>query len=518
METEHSRFHREEPLDPQIARLLEVLRPTPPRDLNVVAHGRSRFLTELEAPYSPSPASVVQRIFRNTSKGYTEETNMNPRQKRFAFSTLVLILVIGVLLFGGAGLTAAAAQEALPGDALYSVKTGIEQTRLSLARDAGNRAQLKMAFAERRLQEIEALVAEGRYSNIDAAAQQFEAEIYSALAELETIFAGDPSRAAQLAGQITAALSRYAQSLSAIAANVPEPVRPGLNRALQAAQIGSQLRQTDSETEFMGVVEQIGPEMWMVSGIQIGIGSATEIKGSIHIGDVVKIHLSAGPSGVRLAREIELAGLDEVQGDDDGANDNSTATNDNSVNDNAGDDNSNAANDNNANDNSANNNAGDDNSANDNVANHNDNDGANDNDDDRGRANENNANNSNDRSGANDNSGDDNGSNDNGRDDEGANDNGADNGDNNNGTDDGNGGSGNGNEDNGSNDNGDDHGNGNESSGSNDNGDDHGSNDNGDDNGGNNNGSDDDNGGNGNGDDDGSNDNNGGGDNGNGDY
>src|SRR5829696_631355 len=98
---------------------------------------------------------------------------MNRKRKPLRLTTAIFILVLAALLFGGAGITAATAQSAIPGDALYGVKTSIEQTRLSLAQDAGDRAQMKMGFAQRRLEEIAALIEEGRYRDIGDAVLSF---------------------------------------------------------------------------------------------------------------------------------------------------------------------------------------------------------------------------------------------------------------------------------------------------------------------------------------------------------
>jgi hypothetical protein len=124
--------------------------------------------------------------------------------------TIVAILFLGfVILFGGSAMTALAAQSALPGDTLYPLKITLEQTRLSLARSAVDRAELQMEFAQRRLVEIEGLIAEGRYRNIVSATQEFESYINNALIEADRISVSDPAQAADLLREITDALSRY---------------------------------------------------------------------------------------------------------------------------------------------------------------------------------------------------------------------------------------------------------------------------------------------------------------------
>lgn len=162
---------------------------------------------------------------------------MNGDTRKFGLRIVGMILVMAALLIGGLSITRAAAQGAIPGDALYPVKTTIEQTRLSLAQDAGDRAQMKLSFAEQRLGEIGALIEEGRYHLVGDAVLAFEADINSAILELETIAEMDPARATRIALEITAALTRYAQTLSVMAANAPEGVQQDVARALDTTQI-----------------------------------------------------------------------------------------------------------------------------------------------------------------------------------------------------------------------------------------------------------------------------------------
>jgi hypothetical protein len=72
---------------------------------------------------------------------------MSSKTQEFAFSTLIVIIIVAVMLFGGASATAYASQSALPGDALYPLKTSLEQTQAALARDAYSQAQIYLQFA-----------------------------------------------------------------------------------------------------------------------------------------------------------------------------------------------------------------------------------------------------------------------------------------------------------------------------------------------------------------------------------
>jgi hypothetical protein len=166
---------------------------------------------------------------------------MNGIKKTSTVKTLVVLIVLVVLLFAGISFTTVAAQSSIPGDALYPVKTTIEQTRLNLSQDAGNRAQMHMGFADQRLAEINQLILEGRYREIGPAVLAFEANINNAIIELEKVAQGDPTRAARLALDITSALTRYARTLSVMAASAPESVKSEVSRALDTTQIAGSL-------------------------------------------------------------------------------------------------------------------------------------------------------------------------------------------------------------------------------------------------------------------------------------
>lgn len=66
-----------------------------------------------------------------------------------------------------------------------------------------------------------------------------------------------------------------------------------------------------SPFEFTGVVQTIGDETWMISGIDVAVNDRTEIKDSLVVGDVVKVEGQITPEGVWLAREIKAADDDD---------------------------------------------------------------------------------------------------------------------------------------------------------------------------------------------------------------
>lgn len=299
-------------IDPHLMKLLESLEPIPTRDPEAVTRGRSRFLAEVEALVNPEqtrPLALFGRGSKLRMNGM-EDNEMPVTRRRIVQYIFSLVIASLFILFGGAGLTAYASKSALPGDTLYPLKTTLEQTRVALAADAAAQARLHLAFAERRLDEMAGLIARGQFDALAQAAIEFEQSVQLAIASLERVAAGNPAEAQALAMEISLALSRYAQTLLSMLANLPEDVKPGLLSAINASKEASVAlgnRSVEGEIEFIGVVETMGETSWVIAGRTVAITVQTEIKHAIQAGDTVKVHALVSADGSLTAREIELA-------------------------------------------------------------------------------------------------------------------------------------------------------------------------------------------------------------------
>jgi len=224
---------------PEIARL-RSLEETPLRDLQAAERGRARFLAEartLRQAVSPSP---VRRLIGWIEQIKTKEISVMKRSFGSAFSLATAAIVVVVLL-GATVATGYAAQAALPGSPLHSVKTGLERVRLTLSADAAGDARLNLQFAEKRLEELDGLIEAGRFSELADVAQAFEAHIQAAIAGLGAVAQSDPAEAQDLAAAVTEALSRYASLLSEFAASVPTEAQAALLSALEVTNQGIDL-------------------------------------------------------------------------------------------------------------------------------------------------------------------------------------------------------------------------------------------------------------------------------------
>jgi hypothetical protein len=70
------------------------------------------------------------------------------------------------------------------------------------------------------------------------------------------------------------------------------------------------------EIEFFGPVVTIASDAWLVGDQIVSILSTTEIKGTMTVGDPVKVHALVQADGSLTANEIEAASEDDLQGDD----------------------------------------------------------------------------------------------------------------------------------------------------------------------------------------------------------
>ena len=72
----------------------------------------------------------------------------------------------------------------------------------------------------------------------------------------------------------------------------------------------------EHEIEFYGAIEAMGGEIWTITGRTILILPETEIKGTLSVGDLVKVHAFLNATGELAAREIEPAIETEMTDDD----------------------------------------------------------------------------------------------------------------------------------------------------------------------------------------------------------
>jgi hypothetical protein len=155
-----------------------------------------------------------------------------PPSRRREMGALGRGMLVGSLLTAiGVSAVGAAAQESLPGDALYAVKLQLEDLRMRVA-PPGLRDDLAAIALDERLEEVERLAAAGRWQLVDEAAASVARaeERLSALSEGVAAGADVPDA--------EEAIHAHAQRLEELIVSAPATAKDGLQRALQASTDG----------------------------------------------------------------------------------------------------------------------------------------------------------------------------------------------------------------------------------------------------------------------------------------
>jgi|GEM_PF-1804707 len=135
------------------------------------------------------------------------------------FSARFVTAMAAFLIVALGGGTVYASQAALPGDALYTVKVSVaEPVRTALAFSDEAKLSIHTDIAEERLEEAQALAAEGRLS-ADAAAQ-IETSLETHVKEVETLALKVEEVNPEIAGEVSATLEAALSVNSAILASL----------------------------------------------------------------------------------------------------------------------------------------------------------------------------------------------------------------------------------------------------------------------------------------------------------
>jgi hypothetical protein len=152
-------------------------------------------------------------------------------QRRLVFQVALILLLVFGMVAGTSGV-ARAAQNALPGDFLYPVKTSLENASLAVAMGDEAKASLYIRFAQRRLSEIQALVLENHDDQVAAIVRRFEDNINNAIRHLIALEAQDPVQARALAANLRNVMQDQGGTLKVLAAAAPEPTRAQIDLIL----------------------------------------------------------------------------------------------------------------------------------------------------------------------------------------------------------------------------------------------------------------------------------------------
>ncbi len=203
--------------DPLMEKYKKWLDAFPPREQISIIEGKERFLAQAKMiKKSPVPVAASER--------HSKWKVFNLLEVKMG--TLATLLVVVGLIFGGLTGTVAAAQNDLPGQALYQIKLLGESTQLGLTQDPLKRMELDLQFAMRRMNEIKELQAAGIEAPYSSYAR-FENHLQHAIGQTEKI---DPL---ELPGVLLRIREMLQTCLERVDTTTEEPLQTRLRTMLQ---------------------------------------------------------------------------------------------------------------------------------------------------------------------------------------------------------------------------------------------------------------------------------------------
>jgi hypothetical protein len=136
-------------ISPKLKKLLESLQEVPARDIQQRHIGKEKFLSQ------------AKNIQPRQTPACNSKKRIGVPLRKFRVPRLATILAVVLFALSSIGGTVYAAQDSLPDDLLYPVKTLTEDIQIGLESDPEQRLDLFASFANRRLAEIETQIQAG---------------------------------------------------------------------------------------------------------------------------------------------------------------------------------------------------------------------------------------------------------------------------------------------------------------------------------------------------------------------
>jgi exonuclease VII small subunit len=180
------------------------------------------------APDDPDPTFLRASHARVVAKVSSKSRTTAPG-RRFSFrpAYVALVLTLAAVLFGSGFGVFSASAASLPGDPLYGVKRAGEELQLALTFSPAGDKDLLLDFAQKRLDELQALIDEGRYDDLDRALAEFDRQMERIGAQTP-----DPAREAKYE-HLQEQLAKHIQTLERVRDQVPENAQPSIEKALE---------------------------------------------------------------------------------------------------------------------------------------------------------------------------------------------------------------------------------------------------------------------------------------------
>ena len=134
-------------------------------------------------------------------------------KRRFAMTWVIIVSTILSLMTGTGAVLASS--DALPGDALYGVKTLTENVQLMLGSDETDLV-LFGKFLDKRVQEMEQLIEQGRLEDLEESAQLYQNQTQTMTKLMAALQADDPEEAVRLRTELETKLQEQSRLIQAV--------------------------------------------------------------------------------------------------------------------------------------------------------------------------------------------------------------------------------------------------------------------------------------------------------------
>jgi len=210
-------------MDPRLERAFTDLQNVPERDITTAQRGRANFLKEA--------AIIRQAVSTKAEQRHSRWSNVffppvQRKERLTAMNTVIAVVLALVAIFGGGGATVYAAQDSLPDQVLYPVKTWSEDVTLSLTESTQTRLEHVLDFSDRRVTEMAGVLAAGE-SIPEKVETRFQNQLNLAL---ELAAGMDDTQAMQQLEQILLRAESQLQIMSMLMSGAPESEEPLLLR------------------------------------------------------------------------------------------------------------------------------------------------------------------------------------------------------------------------------------------------------------------------------------------------
>jgi hypothetical protein len=201
-------------------------------DPDFVATTRLRLVSKLRraAPTRPSWRERVSQIWSM------------PTLAPVAF---VMILMVFMVF---SGTIVMASESSIPGDGLYSTKLIMEDLALATSVDETSDAQLRIHFVQRRLVEVNKLLVERRYEEVDDTVAAYADQVNETIESINQVAQHDSVTAQKLALELESILNEQAPILQSLQKTAPISIHPVISKAVNVSESGKQAVQGMSRT------------------------------------------------------------------------------------------------------------------------------------------------------------------------------------------------------------------------------------------------------------------------------